>query len=83
MTTMNVSLPESLKNFVDSQIQDNGYSTSSEYIRELIRRDQTRLAEQHLASLIVEGLESGPAVAVDEDFWQKKRTALIERHADK
>lgn len=38
MSTMNISLPESLKSFVDEQVGERGYSTSSEYVRELIRR---------------------------------------------
>ncbi|MDB5477218.1 MAG: hypothetical protein JWP49_2729 [Phenylobacterium sp.] len=61
MTTMNISLPESLKSFVDEQVAGRGYGTSSEYIRELIRRDQGR---QHLRGLLLEGASSrslGPA----------------------
>ena len=59
MTTMNISLPDVLKEFVDCQVQARGYSTSSEYVRELIRNDQIRQAEQRLAALMLEGLESG------------------------
>jgi antitoxin ParD1/3/4 len=80
MTTMNISLPEPLKNFVDSQVQDGGYSTSSEYVRDLIRRDQVRRAEQQLAALIMEGLESGSAIPADDHYWKNKRTALKQRH---
>ena len=40
MTTMNISLPETLKSFVDGQVVERGYGTSSEYVRELIRKDQ-------------------------------------------
>ena len=39
MSTMNISLPDSLKSFVDQQVAERGYGTSSEYVRELIRRD--------------------------------------------
>lgn len=55
MTTMNVSLPESLRDFVDQQVSRAGYSTSSEYVRELIRRDQER---HHLRSLMLDGAAS-------------------------
>ena len=55
MSTMNISLPDTLKSFVDTQVADGGYGTSSEYVRELIRRDQDRL---RLRSLILEGAES-------------------------
>ena len=80
MTSMNISLPETMKNFVDNQVQNGGYSTSSEYVRDLIRRDQVLRAEQHLATLIMEGLESGSAIPADDNYWKNKRAALIQRH---
>jgi len=79
MATMNISLPETLKNFIDTQVQDRGYSTSSEYVRELIRNDQIRQGEQKLAALMLEGLESGPAIPVNETYWNGKRDALKQR----
>lgn len=81
MTTMNISLPDSMKAFVDAQIQERGYGTSSEYIRDLIRGDQVRQAERRLAALMLEGLESGTAVPVDESYWDNKREALRKRHS--
>jgi antitoxin ParD1/3/4 len=42
MSTMNISLPDALKTFVDEQVSQRGYGTSSEYVRELIRKDQDR-----------------------------------------
>jgi antitoxin ParD1/3/4 len=81
MTTMNISLPDTLKDFVDHQVQERGYSTSSEYVRDLIRNDQVRQAEQRLAALILEGLESGPAIPVNEAYWNSKRDALKQRQA--
>ena len=80
MTTMNISLPDVLKDFVDTQVHERGYSTSSEYIRDLIRNDQLHQAEQRLAAHMLEGLESGPAVPVDGTYWNKKRAGLKERH---
>ena len=52
MSTMNISLPERLKSFVDQQVSARGYSSSSEYVRELIRKDQDR---QHLRGLLLGG----------------------------
>lgn len=49
MSTMNVSLPDALKSFVDEQVASGGYSTSSEYVRELIRKDQDRQRLRHLS----------------------------------
>jgi antitoxin ParD1/3/4 len=80
MTTMNISLPETLKDFVDTQVQERGYSTSSEYVRDLIRNDQVKQGEQRLAALMLEGLESGPAIPVNEVYWNSKRDALKQRH---
>jgi antitoxin ParD1/3/4 len=65
MTTMNISLPENLKGFVDKQVQTGGYSTSSEYIRELIREDQKKKLEQRLSLLLLEGMQSGEPIAAD------------------
>jgi antitoxin ParD1/3/4 len=74
---MNISLPENLKEFVDAQVQAGGYSTSSEYIRELIREDQKKKLEQRLASLLLEGLESGEPILADEAYWETKRRKLL------
>jgi antitoxin ParD1/3/4 len=76
MTTMNVSLPDSLKRFVDQCVESGGYGSSSEYVRELIRQDQMRRAEWRLVELLREGLESGPAVEVDGGFWAERRAKL-------
>ena len=81
MTTMNISLPDVLKEFIDTQVQERGYSTSSEYVRDLIRNDQVRQAEQRLAALMLESLESGPAIPVNVAYWNSKRDALKQRHS--
>ena len=59
--TMNIALPETMKEFVREQVTAGGYSTASEYVRELIRADQKRKAGQRLDSLLLEGIESGSA----------------------
>ena len=51
-TTMNVSLPETMKSFVEERLDEGGYSTASEYIRDLIRADQKRRAEAQLEALL-------------------------------
>lgn len=70
MRTMNVSLPESLKAFVDEQVSGRGYGTSSEYIRELIRADHDR---QQLRRLLLAGAESGPGSTVNAAYFQSLR----------
>lgn len=76
MSTMNISLPPSLKAFVDERVDKDGYSTSSEYVRELIRADQVRRAERELALLLREGLESGEPAAAGRGYWAGKRRHL-------
>jgi antitoxin ParD1/3/4 len=70
MTTMNISLPESLKSFVDQQVTTRGYGTSSEYVRELIRKDQDRT---QLRSLLLAGAASRPGNAVDSRYFDALR----------
>jgi antitoxin ParD1/3/4 len=70
MSTMNISLPDELKAFVDSQVGSRGYSSSSEYVRELLRRE--RDIEQ-LRGLLIEGLESGPAQPLEPDYFDELR----------
>lgn len=73
MSTMNISLPEALKTFVDEQVKQRGYGTSSEYVRELIRRDQDRT---HLRGLMLVGAASPPAEPADQAYFAKLRTAV-------
>lgn len=69
METMNISLPQPLKQFVDEQMAEGRYSSVSEYIRELIRADERRRTEDQLEAFLLEGMEGGP-VAVDEQYWK-------------
>lgn len=55
---MNISLPDPLKKFVDGQVSTGHYSTASEYVRELIRADEKRKAEEQLEAMLLEGLNS-------------------------
>ena len=75
---MNISLPESLKDFVDDQVGARGYSTSSEYVRELIRKDRDR---QRLCGLLLEGAASPPAATADADYFDRLRDRVRESGA--
>ena len=75
MSTMNVSLPEALKDFVEDQVSARGYSTSSEYVRELIRKDQDR---QRLCGLLLEGAASPQAATADADYFDQLRDRVRE-----
>ena len=82
MTSMNVSLPESLRSFAEEKARE-GFSSTSEYIRELIRRDKKQFAKEKLEALLIEGLESGEPIVVTEDYWENKRQELARRHKKK
>ena len=78
MTSMNVSLPESLRKFAEERAA-KGYSSVSEYFRELIREDQKRLAKERLERLLLEGLDSGEPVPVTPEYWEKLRARVREQ----
>jgi antitoxin ParD1/3/4 len=73
MSTMNISLPDTLKTYVDEQVDQRGYGTSSEYMRELIRRDQDR---QQLRGLLLAGAGSPPTSPVDNDYFDSLRARV-------
>ena len=73
MATMNVSLPDSLKEFVESQVGERGYGTSSEFVRDLIRREQAR---NQLRELVVDGMTSGTGSELDGDYFDSLRARI-------
>jgi len=80
MASMNISLPDDLKDFVDQQIQ-GGYSSASEFVRELIRNAQKQAARAKLETLLLGGLDSGPATPMTDEDWKALRTKAEERWA--
>ncbi len=74
MDSMQISIPENLKQFVDGQVADGHYASVSEYVRQLIQADQERASESELEALLMEGLASGetPMTSADwADIWQQ------------
>ena len=70
MATMNISMPDPMKTWVEEQAKAGRYTTASDYVRDLIRRDQDRQAAlTDLQRLVAEGLESGPAEPFDMDAY--------------
>lgn len=79
METMNIALPESMKQFVQGRVNEGGYSSVSEYVRDLIRADQKRKEEERIDALLLEGLDSGEPIAVTAEYWEQKKRRLVER----
>ena len=75
MTTMNISLPDEMKAFIEAQMAAEGYASASEYLRNLIRDAQKRQAKQELEAKLLEGLQ-GPLVEMTPEDWDS-----IEREA--
>ena len=76
MTSLNVSLPKMLKDYVEGQVSESGFSTPSEYVRALIREDQKRQAQEKLETMLAEGLKSGEPIEAAPGYWAAKRRAL-------
>ncbi len=78
MSTMNISLPDDLKAFIDQQVGSRGYTSSSEYVRELIRREQDR---EKLRGLLLDGLNSGRGRVADAAYFDELRQRVRRRAA--
>jgi antitoxin ParD1/3/4 len=81
VATMNVSLPDPLKQFVDDEVREGGFASTSDYMRDLIRQRQRAKAEELLRRLIAEGMASGPAEVLEPDFFDKLRARAVAREA--
>lgn len=78
MATMNVSLPEAMKDWVDGQMQAGRYSSASDYVRDLIRKDQERNSKiAAMQKLIDEGFASGLSDRTVEEIFGD----ALKRHA--
>ena len=76
MGTMNISLPDPMKSWVEDQAKSGRYANSSDYVRDLIRRDRARLeAIAELQTAIDAGLASGPAAQLDLDAFKSRMRA--------
>jgi len=73
MDTMNIALPESIKEFVEQQVQRGGYHSVSEYVGELIRADWKEKARQGLESEVLKGIQSGSSTPMTPEDWQELR----------
>lgn len=70
---MNVSLPDELKSFVDERVDQGGFGSTSEYVRELIRRDKDR---ERLRSLLLDGAASSPGPLADDSYFESLRARI-------
>ena len=79
MATMNVSLPDAVKLWVEAQSAEGRYSNASDYVRDLIRRDQERRDKiAHIQALVGEALEGGLSERSMDDIRAAARARLAE-----
>ena len=79
MTTLTISIPESLRDFIDLQVRTKGYGNTSEYLRGLLRDAQEAESEKRLEQLLLEGLDSGRDIEITPEYWAKKTKAALEK----
>jgi antitoxin ParD1/3/4 len=76
---MTISLPEPMREFVESEVSGGNYGSASELFRELVRERQKRKSQERLETLLLEGLESGNPIEVTQDYLDARRQALREK----
>ncbi len=75
--TMSFALPENMRDYIDSRVSAGSYGNTSEYLRELIRRDQHEQSAQRLRDLIADGLASGDGREVTDDVVAELRERAL------
>ena len=68
-TTMSISLPKALKDYIQKRVAEGDFSNASDYIRQLLREERKSRTEKRLEILLLEGLDSGPPEEATDDYW--------------
>lgn len=80
---MTISLPDKMREFVESEVSSGEYGSASELFRELLRERQKRISRERLETLLLEGLESGQAIEVTPDYLKHRRETLRRKLEEK
>ena len=83
MQTMNISLPDPMKQFVEDQVTAGAYSSASEYVRELVRADQKRHGKEQLEQVLLSAINSGDPIEVTPEMINEVRKRLQDRAAQR
>lgn len=78
---MSFALPESMRDYIDARVRDGNYGNTSEYLRELVRRDQEQQAAARLRTLIADGLASGDGRTVTDEVIAELRAHALDGEA--
>ena len=78
-TTMNISLPAPLKRWVEQQVEERGYSTASEFVRAVLRREQEQALRAAVDARLLQAIDSGKSTPMTADDWQRIRKEGLKR----
>ena len=81
MDTMNIALPSQMKDFVQTQVEGGGFSSVSEYVRQLIRADQERKAHEKTDRKLLEAIDDGPAIPWTAGELEKLKNRVRQRYS--
>ena len=81
MSTLNISLPEQMKTFVETQVNEGMYGSASDYIRALIRQDLKRKTEEGLERKLLEAIESGGYKKLTPELFEQLRTRVTNKQS--
>jgi antitoxin ParD1/3/4 len=79
MISLNILLPQSIKDYIDEQVSKLGYDTPGDYVSDLVREAKEREAEEQLEKLLLEGLDSGPATPMTSEDWEEIKQRGLNR----
>jgi antitoxin ParD1/3/4 len=80
MTTVTITLPESLKEYVAKQVKSRRYGDTSQYFRKLLRQaKEQQEADERLEALLIAGLDSGKEIEITPEYWGRKKEAIMTR----
>ena len=82
MTTITINLPDSMREFLDSELKERGIEDPSEYFQGLVIEDQKRKEWAKLHRMLEEGLESVSSKMTKDD-WRRIREEVNRRHAER
>lgn len=80
MATMTISLPEPMREFIETEVAAGDYGSASKLFREMVRDRQKRKAQERLEMLLLEGLESGEPIEVTDEYIKRRRESVISKY---
>lgn len=76
---MTISLPDPLREFIESEVSTGNYGSASEFFREMVRERQKQKAHERLEILLLEGIESGQPIEVTEQYLKLRQRSLLDK----